>query len=514
MNLKFRWGVVGVVLIGALFFIVPLKNSIRLGLDLQGGMHLLMSVDTDKALESRVDSIVYQLRRELQRENIPFAYVQKAPQYSVRIGFTAGAKTADIVKQAQRFQLTQQADSADSITFELDSASIDRVRTQAVSQSLEVIRNRIDEFGVSEPLIQRQGKDQIIVQLPGETDPERAIKLIGQTAQLRFYLVDENVPPAQLVGDNPTIPYDDILLYSKELDKATGKVLSATPMALKREVLLTGDSLMDATVQYSQYNDPVVAFRFDPAGARIFADVTRSNVGKRLAIVLDDNIYSAPNIREAITGGEGSISGRFTIETAQDLAIVLRAGSLPAPVEILENRTVGPSLGLDSIHAGVKASIIGLVLIMLFMAIYYKSSGIVANVGLVCNFVVLLGALCASGATLTLPGIAGVILTLGIAVDANVLIFERIREELKNKRTVLNAFETGYDKAFTTIIDANVTSLIAAVVLFQFGTGPVKGFAVTLSLGLIASMFTAVYVTKTIFMTFIIKNKDVQSISI
>jgi preprotein translocase subunit SecD len=256
-----------------------------------------------------------------------------------------------------------------------------------------------------------------------------------------------------------------------------------------------------------------VWFRFDPAGARIFEDITSNNIGRRFAIVLDDNVYSAPNIRERIPGGQGQISGSFTLQQAEDLAIVLRAGSLPAPVEILENRTVGPSLGADSIAMGVRASIIGFTLVVLFMLIYYRLSGLVANIGLMCNFVVLLGVLCLLNATLTLPGIAGIILALGIAVDANVLIFERVREELRSGRTVMNAFEIGYQKAFNTIVDANVTSLIASIVLFQFGTGPVKGFAVTLSIGLIASMFTAVFVTKTIFMTFILRN-DPEKISI
>ncbi len=511
MSRKLRWAIIIIVLGCSLFFMFPLSQKVRLGLDLQGGMHVVLGVDTEKAVDAKLDSTVYQIRRELQEKNIPFAYVQKAPPRSVAVGLEGGSQ-ADIENIAKNYLLRSAGVSNNILTLTLENSEVDQIKDSAVRQSLEVVRNRIDAFGVSEPLIQRQGKDQILVQLPGITDPDRAINLIGQTAQLRFYLVDGNANAAT-AAETGTVPYGDILLYQKVTDKATGKVTSRVPYLLKREILLTGDSLMDAGVTYNQYSEPIVSFRFDPAGARVFEDLTANNVGKQLAIVLDDNVYSAPKINERIPGGSGTISGNFTLDTAKDLAIVLRAGSLPAPVSILENRTVGPSLGRDSIESGVKASIIGLALIMIFMLIYYKLSGIVANVGLICNFIVLLGALCGLKATLTLPGIAGVILTLGIAVDSNVLIFERIREELRNGRTVLNAFEMGYQKAFATIVDANVTSLIAAVVLFQFGTGPVKGFAVTLSLGLIASMFTAVFITKTVFTEFIIRT-DSKTISI
>lgn len=539
MNLKFRWALIILLIGGALYFMLPLQDSVRLGLDLQGGMHVVLSVDTEKAVDGKVDSIVYQLRRELQRENIAFSYAQKAAGHTINIGGIEAADVKKVNEIADKFLLRGRQGSDGVMSFTI--SNIDETRDNAVKQSLEVVRNRIDEFGVAEPFIQRQGKNQIVVQLPGIEDPDRATNLIGQTAQLRFYLVDNTVTLSNML--NKSMPYGTMLLYGRENTKAStkeineavifdasnvdkiklfnqnsGKVFDRegniyTPYALKQEAMLTGDSLMDAGVQYNQYQEPIVWFRFDPAGARVFSDLTAANVGKQLAIVLDDNVYSAPNIREKIGGGEGTISGNFTVETAQDLAIVLRAGSLPAPVSIEENRTVGPSLGRDSIESGVKACIIGLALIIIFMVFYYRLSGLVADLGLVCNFILLLGALCALGATLTLPGIAGVILTLGIAVDANVLIFERVREELRNKRTVMNAFEIGYHKAFSTIVDANVTSLIAAVVLFQFGTGPVKGFAVTLSLGLLASMFTAVFVTRTVFMTFILR-KDPDNVSI
>jgi preprotein translocase subunit SecD len=489
----------------------PLQEKVRIGLDLQGGMHVVLGVDTDAAVDAKLDSVVVQLRSELQRENIPFTYVQRSGM-TINIGMEEGASTSAIANVLSAYQLDSVSSSDNSVlSYALSQAEVTRLKDSAVLQSLEVVRNRIDQFGVAEPLIQRQGTDQVLVQLPGITDPDRAINLIGQTAQLRFFIVDNTVTEAQLTSG--MVPYDSIIMQHRVLDDTTGRVISTTPYALKREPVLTGENLLDAYVTYNEYNQPQVGFEFDRVGARIFSDVTAENVGRQLAIVLDDNVYSAPSINERIPGGRGVITGQYTMEEANDLAVVLRAGSLPAPVEILENRTVGPSLGQDSIESGVKACIMGLIFIMLFMLIYYRLSGMIANFGLVCNFIVLLGALCFLQATLTLPGIAGVILTLGIAVDANVLIFERVREELRQNRTVLNAFEIGYSKAFTTIVDANITSIIAAVVLFQFGTGPVRGFAVTLTLGLLASMFTAVFITRTIFMEYIIR-KNPKTISI
>jgi preprotein translocase subunit SecD len=278
--------------------------------------------------------------------------------------------------------------------------------------------------------------------------------------------------------------------------------------------VLTGEFITDAEVRISpQFNEPYVLIKFDSAGSKLFDQITAENVGKRLAIVLDDNVYSAPVIRERISGGEAQISGNFTMEEAKDLAIVLRAGSLPAPVVVLENRTVGPSLGFDSISKGVKAAIIGLILVVAFILFYYRASGIIANIALILNFILILGIMSMFKATLTLPGIAGIILTIGMSVDANVLIFERIREELRLGRTPLNAIEAGYEKAMSTILDANITTLIAALVLFQFGTGPIKGFAVTLSIGILSSMFTAIFVTRTIFLTFF-SSKEVKKLSI
>ncbi len=370
-------------------------------------------------------------------------------------------------------------------------------KDKAVAQALETIRNRIDQFGVSEPVIQREGINHIVVQLPGIKDPKRAIELIGRTARLEFKLVDENVNAATASPGN--IPEDDEILMEKRTDTKTGAV-SETPLVVKKKSMITGDLLTDAQVRIdSQFNQPYVAIEFNSTGARLFDQVTAANVGKRFAIVLDNNIYSAPVIRERISGGSAQITGSFTEKEAADLAIVLRAGSLPAPVNIIQNVTVGPSLGQDSINKGLMAGLIGVALVVIFMAIYYKAAGLVANIGMVLNIVFLMGALAALGATLTLPGIAAIVLLVGMSVDSNVLIFERIREEMRLGKTPKASLDAGYDKAFLTIIDSHVTTLITAAVLFQFGTGPVKGFAVSLSLGIIINLFTSLLATKVVF---------------
>jgi preprotein translocase subunit SecD len=383
---------------------------------------------------------------------------------------------------------------------------IQRLRNSAIDQSLETIRNRVDEFGVSEPTIQREGRDRILIQLPGLKDPKRAIELIGKTARLDFKLVDdESSLESALQGD---MPMDDEILYQK--NSVTGQ---KEPLLLKKRVLLTGDTISDARVSYDQFQNPFVSLTFDSRGARIFEQVTGKYVKKRLAIVLDGTVYSAPVIQDRIAGGRAQITGRFSLDEAKDLAIVLRAGALPAPVTIMENRTVGPSLGQDSIEKGFKSIVIGGIFVVVFMIFYYRLSGILATVALMLNLFIIMAALSGLNAALTLPGIAGIILTIGMAVDANVIIFERIREELRSGKTVLSAVDGGYSKAFSTILDANVTTLIAAFVLFQFGTGPVKGFAVTLCLGIIASMFTAIFVTRLIF-DLVLRRREVTALSI
>jgi preprotein translocase subunit SecD len=394
----------------------------------------------------------------------------------------------------------------------LDEREAQRIEDFAVEQSLEIIRNRVDALGVAEPTLQRQGKDRLLIQLPGLDDPEAAKSLIGRTAVLEFKMVDDDV----LVDDALAgkLPPDDEILYERTVDKVTSQVLSRKPYVVKKRAVMTGELLTDARVNIDQqYNQPYVGLQFSSVGARKFAELTGKNVGKRMAIVLDGNIYSAPVIRERIGGGRAQITGSFTMQEAKELAIVLRAGALPAEVSVLEERTVGPSLGADSIAAGRLSMIVGGVLVIIFMAVYYRLFGLVANLALIFNVLLILGGLAAMGATLTLPGIAGMILTVGMAVDANVIIFERIREELRLGKTPTGAIEGGYDKAFSTILDANVTTLIAALVLFQFGSGPVKGFAVTLSLGTIASMFTAIFCTRALF-DGVLATREVRALSV
>ncbi|MCB4204056.1 protein translocase subunit SecD [Deferribacterales bacterium Es71-Z0220] len=516
MKYKFRWATIAAIVIAALVMMLPLKEKIKLGLDLQGGMHVVLGVETEKAVDGKLDTIVTQLKKELKNANIKYSFAQKTKDGKIKLGFQEASltdKARDLITKNYPYLVDSSlSNDPEILVFSLDQKEYDKIKDYAVEQAVQVIRNRIDQFGVSEPVIQRQGKNEILVQLPGITDPDRAIDLIGKTAQLRFHIVDENVSTQDAINGN--LPFDDILLYSKEYDKVTGKLKQEIPYVLKREAVLTGEYLTDAEVRISsQFNEPYVLIKFDSAGSKLFDQITAENVNKRLAIVLDNNVYSAPVIRERISGGEAQISGNFTMDEAKDLAIVLRAGSLPAPVVVLENRTVGPSLGFDSITKGVKAAVIGFLAVMIFILFYYRVSGVIANIALLLNFILILGVMSAFGATLTLPGIAGIILTIGMSVDANVLIFERIREELRIGRTPLNAIEAGYEKAMSTILDANITTLIAALVLFQFGTGPIKGFAVTLSIGILSSMFTAIFVTRTIFMTFF-GGKDTKNLSI
>jgi len=422
LNLKilFILGIVGLFA----FYAFPLNKRINLGLDLQGGMHLLLKVDTS--------------------------------------------------------HLEGQA------------------KLDACDRAVEIIRNRIDEFGVRETSIQKQGEDEIVVQLPGITDRARAIELIGRTAMLEFKIVSSETEKIKSAKEGQ-IPEGYELKYTPEENE---------PVLLKKESVLVGDALINASVRFdeSQFNDPIVALQFNPEGAKKFAEVTAANVGKRLAIVLDGKVQSAPMIREAIPSGEAVITGRFDLKEAQDLALILRIGALPAPMHIEEERTVGPLLGQDSINKGVKACLVGCILVFIFMAGYYLLAGLISDVALALNLVMILGGLGllpllfpGVSATLTLPGIAGIALSLGMAVDANVLINERIREELSAGRNLRTAIASGYQRAFTAIFDSNLTTLIAAFMLFQFGTGPIRGFAVTLTIGLIASMFTAIVVTRVIF---------------
>jgi preprotein translocase subunit SecD len=519
-----RLVIVLAVIVAAIVYCLPTFNpqiwphrKINLGLDLQGGMHLVLEVQTEKAVESAVERNHQELRDLVRKNQIQSALIERpAPnRISAKI---QGRENIDkfksmLEKELKELKIGTASPDPDTyaVTLELPAAEADQVRKMAVDQALETIRNRIDQFGVSEPDIRRQGENRILIQLPGIQDTQRAKDLIGRTALLEFKLVDEGRDVNAALQSGP--PPGSEVLYKVEEDPNT-KRTTRTPFLIRKNALLGGDSLTDARVQLdSQYGEPYVSIEFDKKGARTFERVTGENTGKRLAIVLDGKVASAPQIQEKIAGGKARITGRFTMEEARDLAIILRAGALPAPVTILEERTVGPSLGADSIRMGLISMIVGGILVVLFMAVYYKLSGLLADFEVLLDLVLIAAGLAAFGGTLTLPGMAGIILTIGMAVDNNVLIYERIREEIRVGRTPRAAVDAGFDRATTTIMDANITTLIAALVLFQFGTGPVKGFAVTLSLGVIASMFTAIVVSRLVF-DYILSTRKVSRISI
>jgi preprotein translocase subunit SecD len=509
-----RLVIVLAVIIAAVVYCIPTfkpdiwpHKKVNLGLDLQGGMHLVLEVNTEKVVESAIDRYSQELRDLVRKNQIQDIQVERPGPFKIAVK-VQGRENIDkfkglLEKELRELRLSNRSEIADSYTAILDLPDNDvtHIKQLAVDQALETIRNRIDQFGVSEPDIRRQGANRILVQLPGIRDTQRAKDLIGRTALLEFKLVDETHDVNAALQGN--IPPGSEILYKVDEDPAT-KRSSRTPYLVKKSALLTGASLTDARVQLdSQYGEPYVSIEFDKKGARIFERVTGENVGKRLAIVLDNKVYSAPTIQEKIAGGKARITGRFSMDEARDLAIILRAGALPAPVTVLEERTVGPSLGSDSIRAGLFSILVGGLLVIVFMGIYYKLSGWLADFEVILDLIIIGACLAAFGATLTLPGLAGVILTIGMAVDNNVLIFERIREELRLGKTARGAVDAGFDRATTTIMDANITTLISAVVLFQFGTGPVKGFAVTLSIGVIASMFTAILVSRLVFNYFL-----------
>lgn len=517
---KYLWlriAVVVAVIVGSVWYLYPPRETINLGLDLQGGIHLVLGVDADKALENRVERNVTDLRSALDRRGIAVAALARQGATGITLTLANPGQWGDA-----QAALTQVADLADFERTTADQAAgrfvllmrereANRLRDLAVRQGLETIRNRVDEFGVAEPTLQRQGENRILVQLPGIQDPERAKALIGKTALLEFKLVDEAADVDKALREGP--PPGDEILWQREVDRKTGRERRA-PYVVKRPTLLTGDLLSTAEVRISDSGEPYVSVEFNRKGARVFGELTEANVGRRLAIVLDGNVHSAPVIRERIPGGQAQITGGFTPEEARDLAIVLRAGALPAPVTILEERTVGPSLGADSIRKGVISTLAGGLAVIAFMLVYYRLSGLVADVALLLNLLILLAVMAGFRATLTLPGIAGVVLTIGMAVDTNILIFERIREEFRAGKTVRAAIEAGFQRAFRTVIDTHVTVLVAAVILYQFGTGPVKGFAVTLTIGIAASLFTAVFFTRLVFDLIYTRRRRLQTLSI
>jgi preprotein translocase subunit SecD len=483
--------------------IIPTER-IHLGLDLRGGMHLILEVEAEKAVESYVERIKNDLRYDLQERGIPVGKLEREKTNQIVLE-VSGEKDKWETLLSQRYTVLQELSSSPlakggwKVTLVLDSKQAEQVKRNAVDQALETIRNRIDQFGVAEPEITLQGTDRILIQLPGIKDPQKAINLIGRTALLEFKLVDEEGDLEEALKGN--VPEGDIILYQRIVDPKTGGVRKI-PYLLKEKTLMTGEFLKDARAtkdreSFGPYYE--VALEFDDIGAKLFEQITGANIKKRLAIILDDVVYSAPVIQDRIAGGRARITGRFSLEEANELAIVLRAGALPAPVRIMEERTVGPSLGQDSIRKGIISILISAVLVVLFMIFYYRVSGIIADFALILNVILVLAALALFRATLTLPGIAGLVLSIGMAVDANVLIHERIKEELRWGKTIRAAIDQGYHRAFVTIIDSNLTTLIAGVLLYQFGTGPVRGFAVTLCIGILANIFTAVYITRWMF---------------
>lgn len=497
------------------FFDTWPHKKINRGLDLQGGMHLVLEVENIKAVEAEVERTIQEIKKQLRKKGIKHRGVSRLKDNAILAHVDATDKSGFESVLTDRFEnltVNRPGTSDDRISFKLalPDEEVENLKKMATDQALETIRNRIDEFGVNEPDIRIQGGNRILLQLPGIKDPERAKGLIGKTAQLTFQLLDEEADPNAYINKTPPIGAE--LLYESSSDSSSGRN-TRIPYLVKKRVLLDGSLLTDARVEFDQFQQPQVGIEFNRKGARIFERITGENIRKRLAIVLDKSVYSAPVIQDRIAGGKARITGSFTLNDAKDLAIALRAGSLPAPVHIIEERTVGPTLGADSIRMGLISMAVGGLFVIVFMMAYYKGAGLIANLALVINIILIGGGLAAFQATLTLPGIAGIILTIGMAVDANVIIFERIREEIRSGKTALASMNAGFERATLTILDANVTTFIAALVLYQFGTGAIKGFAVTLILGIIASLFTALVLSKNIF-EFVLRNKPNAKLSI
>ena len=515
-QLGFRIGLVVLVVLGSLWYLYPPKKTINLGLDLQGGIHLVLGVETDKALASQTDRVAEDLKGAMEKKGVGVTRVAREGNTSIVVQLASPQSWNDaqtVAGEFANFERRASDQGAGRFTLAMLEPEIERLRDLSVRQGVETIRNRVDQFGVAEPTITRQGVDRILIQLPGLQDPERAKALIGKTAHLEFRLLDERTSVEEAQAGR--LPDTSEILFQRRIDKET-KAERKLPHVVQKRTLLSGAELNRAEVQ-ADPNSPgnwQVAIEFNAVGARIFGEVTEANVGKHLAIILDGSVYSAPRINERIPGGRAVITGQFTVEEARDLAIVLRAGALPAPVTVLEERTVGPSLGADSIRQGVIAITASALLVFLFMMVYYRLSGVIADVALGLNILILMASMAAFGATLTLPGLAGIALTIGMAVDTNILIFERIREELRVGKTPRAAIEAGFSRAFRTIIDTHVTVLVTAAILYNFGTGAVKGFAVSLFVGLVGSLFTAVFFTRLLFDLIYGGRRRLQTISI
>ncbi len=477
------------------FFI---KKKVNLGLDLQGGSYLLLEIDSNSLIEEKIQSKVIPVKKLLKDNNLnysDFKINNKALNFKVndieKFELLFFSKKDNLVNpyidQYRSFELDYTKLDDNRIEVVFSKFGLLTINNAALKQSIEIVRRRIDDVGTKEPTILQRGEKRILVELPGLKDPERIKKLLGKTAQLNF----------RLVSDNLEFGVDELI-------SETGEKLKVS-----KRIVMSGENLIDAqpSIQ-NQQNEPTVSFTLDRLGAQKFGRTTTDNVGKRLAIVLDGKIISAPNINEPITSGNGMISGNFTFQEATDLALLLRSGALPTPLEVVEERTVGPDLGEDSIKSGVTSLIVGFILVILFMIYKYRIFGLIANTALIANLLMLVGVLTILEATLTLPGIAGIILTVGMAVDANVLIFERIKEELKTEKSVIHAFDTGYSKAKITVLDANITTLIAAILLFAFGSGPVKGFAITLGIGIVTTLFTAYFLARHLTSILVLKKNN------
>jgi preprotein translocase subunit SecD len=478
------------------------QRHIVLGLDLQGGSHILLEVDSKAVRKEMLEALRDDVRRVLREARIGYTgLVVRGNSVEVRIreGQNAGDASQKLQTLSQplggilsatghrNVDITSEPGDLYRLTL-TDPAIVERVR-QAVDQSIQIIERRVNELGTVEPLIQREGSDRILVQVPGLQDPTRLKQLLGKTAKLDFRMVDTSVSAQQALQGQ--VPPDDEILY--------GTTEPKIPYLVEKRILVSGADLTDAQPGFDpRTSEPIVSFRFNTTGARKFAQVTQENVGKPFAIILDNQVISAPLIREPILGGSGQISGNFTVQSANDLAILLRAGALPAPLTIIEERTVGPGLGADSIAQGKISSYVGAAMVVIFMLVTYGLFGLFANIAVAVNVAMIFGVLSMLNATLTLPGIAGIVLTVGIAVDSNVLIYERIREEVRGGRTPINAIDAGFSRALATILDSNITTFIAAAVLFYIGTGPVRGFAVTLGIGIITTVFTAFTLTRLI----------------
>ena len=473
-----------------------IDKKVNLGLDLQGGSYLLLEINSDLLVEEKIQSKVIPIKKLLKENNIKFTnFEMNNSSFNLKVDdldkfeLVFFSKKNNLVNpyidNYRSHELDLKKMDNNNIEVLFSKFGLLSINNAALKQSIEIVRRRIDDVGTKEPTILQRGEKRILVELPGLKDPERIKELLGKTAQLNFRLVKENSE-----------------FGTDELVSETGENI----MVSKR-IVMSGDNLVDAQPSIkNQQNEPTVSFTLDRLGAQKFGRATTDNVGKRLAIILDGKVISAPSINEPITSGNGVISGNFSFQEATDLALLLRSGALPTPLEVVEERTVGPDLGEDSIKSGITSLVVGFILVILFMFYKYKIFGLVANTALIANLMMLVGVLTIMEATLTLPGIAGIILTVGMAVDANVLIFERIKEELKTEKSIIHAFDTGYSKAKITVLDANITTLIAAIILFAFGSGPVKGFAITLGIGIITTLFTAYFLARHLTSIIVFKN--------